>query len=97
MARALSGAVWAWTALRLSGIEFATGAHLANNLVLVLMIEPISEGAQTGREYAPGALVLDAGIHLAGVAVLLLALRSRTIQAWAAPENTPPRIADAFD
>ena len=29
-------------ALRLGGIEFSTGAHAANNLLIVLFIEPLS-------------------------------------------------------
>jgi membrane protease YdiL (CAAX protease family) len=86
VARALSGAVWAWTVLRLSGMEFAIGAHLANNLVLCLLVEPISEGAQVGRDYPLGALAGD--LAITGVLVLLLqaALRSPRVQDWAAPE-----------
>lgn len=41
--RALSGAVWTWAALRLGGLEFATGAHLANNLIIGLVWAPLSE------------------------------------------------------
>ena len=37
IARALSGAVWTWAALRLGGIEFATGAHFAGNLMISLL------------------------------------------------------------
>jgi membrane protease YdiL (CAAX protease family) len=43
VARTLSGMVWAWAALRLGGLEFAIGAHLANNLVISLIREPLSE------------------------------------------------------
>lgn len=49
VARALSGAVWTWAALRLGGIEFAIGAHWANNLVIVLLGVPISEAAQVDQ------------------------------------------------
>lgn len=51
VARAVSGAVWTWAALRLGGLEFAIGAHLANNLVIALFWQPFSE-AGTSRESA---------------------------------------------
>lgn len=43
VARAMSGAIWTWAALRLGGLEFATGAHLANNLLISLLWAPLSE------------------------------------------------------
>lgn len=43
VARAMTGVVWTWAAIRLGGLEFATGAHLAGNLVLVLLAAPPSE------------------------------------------------------
>ncbi|KQY96436.1 CPBP family intramembrane glutamic endopeptidase [Brevundimonas sp. Root1423] len=45
IARALSGTVWTWAALRLGGLEFAIGAHLANNLIISLFWQPFSEAA----------------------------------------------------
>ena len=40
-ARALAGAAFAWAALRLGGLEFAIGAHLATNLMLALFQAPM--------------------------------------------------------
>ncbi len=40
-ARALAGAAFAWAALRLAGLEFAIGAHLAANLMLALFQAPM--------------------------------------------------------
>lgn len=48
VARTLSGAVWTWAALRLGGVEFAIGAHLANNLMIGLFGAPLSE-AEVGQ------------------------------------------------
>lgn len=42
VARALSGAIWTWAAIRLGGLEFAIGAHLANNLMICLFWQPLS-------------------------------------------------------
>ena len=50
LARALSGAIWTWAAIRLGGIEFAVGAHLANNLMISVFWSPMSVAAEVGRE-----------------------------------------------
>lgn len=47
VAIAMSGFVWVWAALRLGGLEFAIGAHLGNNLMISLFVEPISEFVPT--------------------------------------------------
>ena len=49
IARALSGAIWTWAAIRLGGIEFAVGAHLGNNLMITLFGEPMSAALAVGR------------------------------------------------
>lgn len=41
VARALAGAVFAWAALRLGGLEFAIGAHVATNLMIALLQAPM--------------------------------------------------------
>ena len=57
VARALSGMVWTWAALRLGGLEFATGAHLANNLIICLLWSPLSEwrsdSTRSGSSWPP--------------------------------------------
>lgn len=49
VARALSGMVWAWAALRLGGIAFGLGAHWANNLFISWFLEPISSAAMPAQ------------------------------------------------
>jgi CAAX protease family protein len=39
--RCALGAGWAWIVLRLGGIEFAAGAHFANNLGIALLAKPV--------------------------------------------------------
>src|SRR5690606_3594609 len=41
MARALAGGVFAWAALRLGGLEFAIGAHVATNMMIALLQAPM--------------------------------------------------------
>ena len=50
VARAVSGMVWTWAALRLGGIEFAIGGHWANNLLIALLAEPMSEAAAVDQK-----------------------------------------------
>ncbi len=59
VARALSGFVWTWAALRLGGIEFAVGAHLANNLLITWLIEPMSSAALPGQAIPPIYLIFE--------------------------------------
>ena len=49
VARAMSGAIWTWAAIRLGGLEFAIGAHLANNLMITLFWQPMS-AMEVGRD-----------------------------------------------
>lgn len=81
LVRTVSGAVLAWTVLRLSGLEFALGAHLANNLVLALLVEPISEGVETGRDLPLSAVATDLASSAVLVAALAAALRSPRFRA----------------
>lgn len=49
VARALSGMVWTWATLRLGGLEFAVGSHLATNLVICLFWAPLSDVRVAGE------------------------------------------------
>lgn len=48
LTRAIMGAGFAYMTLRLGGIELATGAHAANNILIVLFVEPLSLRADQG-------------------------------------------------
>lgn len=84
VARAVSGAVWTWAALRLGGLEFAIGAHLANNLVIALFWQPFSE-AGTSRESAWS----DMGPELLS-AVIMVIMIERLANRYV---DGPPRLA----
>ena len=83
-ARAISGAVWAWTVLRLGGIEFALGAHFANNLLLTTLVDPFSEGTQVGREIPWPYIAGDVVIMGVTAALVHFALRSERGRVWLA-------------
>lgn len=88
VARAISGAVWTWAALRLGGLEFAVGAHLANNLVIALFWQPFSEAAMS-RESS----WTDLGPELVTAVVIVLFVERLACRSVDPPANLAPRPA----
>lgn len=79
--RFIMGVVWAWIVLRTNGVEFTTGAHLANNLVICLFVEPLTlqSPASTGFDTAAVAWELLSGAMLV-CAVLWMERGSRSAE-----------------
>jgi len=82
LTRALMGAGFAYMTLRLGGVEFSTGAHAANNILIVLFIEPltvstvdVAPGFSLGASFAD--LVLVAGYVVITEAVVRIPLLRR--------------------
>jgi membrane protease YdiL (CAAX protease family) len=77
LVRAVMGAGWAWIALRTDGVEFTTGAHLANNLFVALFVAPVSFAAVKPApfDYRPALVELAVVLLMAGI-VELYARRS---------------------
>jgi len=73
LVRAIMGAGWAWIALRTAGVEFTTGAHLANNLFVALFVAPVSFTAPKARPFD----LRPALVELAIVAALAVAVEVR--------------------
>jgi hypothetical protein len=59
LTRALMGAGFVYMTLRLGGIEFSTGAHAANNIMIVLFIQPLSLKAAPSSGVSGGSLAQD--------------------------------------
>lgn len=68
LARLIMGAGFCYMTLRLGGIEFATGAHAANNIFLLLFIMPMTVMPDPDQKFVPlmlgGAVVEVAGYVL---------------------------------
>ena len=71
--RCLMGAGWAWIAIRTAGVEFTTGFHLANNLLVSLFVMPAVFAAQ------PASSVNLAAVALEGVVIVALVAG---VEAW---------------
>ena len=77
LVRAAMGMGWCWIGLRLGGLEFATGAHLANNLAITLLVEPLTLKLPTGEASDPRAVLLQLAMVAVTVAVVEFVLRRR--------------------
>jgi membrane protease YdiL (CAAX protease family) len=70
LARAATGIAFGWIVLRTGGLEFAAGAHMANNLLITLFIEPLTAADVEKRPFDIGSL----GVELLGSVLLVLAV-----------------------
>ena len=67
LTRALMGAGFVYMTLRLGGIEFSTGAHAANNIMIVLFIQPLSLRPTPSTGVSSGSLAQDLFLFLSYV------------------------------
>jgi hypothetical protein len=68
--------------LRLGGIEFAVGAHAANNILILLFIQPMSLKPDPPHGFPPETLVI-APLMLAGyVALAEIVARWAPLRRW---------------
>ncbi|HEV2365267.1 MAG TPA: CPBP family intramembrane glutamic endopeptidase [Caulobacteraceae bacterium] len=84
LTRAIMGAGFAYMTLRLGGIEFSTGVHAANNILIVLLIEPLTlKTAAAPTDLTPGSLIEDV-ILVAGYVLITEAVaRWPALREWA--------------
>jgi membrane protease YdiL (CAAX protease family) len=88
LVRLAMGVGLAWMTLRLGGIEFAIGAHAANNIVILLFIQPMSLKPEPAHDFPPETLVI-APLMLAGyVALAEIAARWAPLRRWTRPAAT---------
>jgi len=82
LTRALMGAGFVYMTLRLRGVEFSIGAHAANNILILLFIQPMSLKPDPPHAFPPETLVI-APLMLAGyVAMTEFAVRWAPLRRW---------------
>ena len=80
--RLAMGVGLAWMTLRLGGIEFAIGAHAANNILILLFIQPMSLKPDPPHGFPPETLLI-APLMLAGyVALAEIVARWAPLRRW---------------
>jgi len=82
LVRLAMGVGLAWMTLRLGGIEFAIGAHAANNILILLFIQPMALKPEPPHAFPPETLVI-APLMLAGyVALAEIVARWAPLRRW---------------
>jgi len=82
LVRLAMGIGLAWMTLRLGGTEFAIGAHAANNILILLFIQPMSLKPDASHAFPPETLIV-APLMLAGyVAMAEIVARWAPLRRW---------------
>jgi membrane protease YdiL (CAAX protease family) len=99
LTRALMGAGFAYMTLRLGGIELSTGAHAANNILILLFIEPRTVKASAGHAVAAGIGLGDLVLVASYLLITEAVVRIAPLRQWAGvrpAEIAPPTLAQRF-
>ena len=82
--RALMGAGFAYMTLRLGGVEFSTGAHAANNILIVLFAEPLTMKTLAEQsKLTVGSAFQDVAMIVGYVLITEAVVRNRALRRWA--------------
>jgi membrane protease YdiL (CAAX protease family) len=84
LVRAAMGAGLTWMTLRTGGIELAIGAHAANNIVILLLIRPLSLQPDTPHPFQPTSLITAATLAVGYAAVAEAVVRWPVVTGWIA-------------
>lgn len=82
VARAVMGVVFCYMALRFGGIEFAIGAHTANNLLIVLFVQPITLNMPAPEPFQAHYLIESVVLLVMGIALTEAVFRIPALRRW---------------
>src|SRR5271165_1086459 len=84
LTRALMGAGFAYMTLRLGGVEFSTGAHAANNILIVLFAEPLTlKTLAEPSKLTLGSFAEDAALIVGYIVITEAVARLAPLRRWA--------------
>jgi membrane protease YdiL (CAAX protease family) len=92
LTRALMGAGFVYMTLRLGGIEFSTGAHAANNIMIVLFIQPLSLKPTPSTGVNGGSLAQDLFLFLSYVLMAEAVARWPLLRRWSDADQSTARL-----
>jgi hypothetical protein len=95
LTRALMGAGFVYMTLRLRGVEFSIGAHAANNILIVLFIQPLTLTPTPSTGISGASLFQDVFLFVSYVLMAELVARWGPLRRWSgadqvAAQVTPP-------
>lgn len=97
--RALMGAGFVYMTLRLGGIEFSTGAHAANNIIIVLFIQPLTTALPPPQPMTWTDPLQDGYLLVSYVVLTEVVLRWAPLRRWTGAglgEHPPAGVAQTF-
>jgi hypothetical protein len=94
--RALMGAGFTYMTLRLGGVELSCGAHAANNLMIVLFLQPLTLKPSPNAPLDAGTAISYLGLFAAYIVMAEVMVRWTPLRQWAGTEAPrPPSSAEA--
>lgn len=93
--RAFMGAGFVYMTLRLGGIEFSTGAHAANNIAIVLFLQPLSAALAPAQPVGWTDLLQDGYVLVSYVAMTELTARWAPLRRWSGADLAFPAASAA--
>jgi membrane protease YdiL (CAAX protease family) len=92
LVRAAMGVGLTWMTLRTGGIELAIGAHAANNIVILLLIRPLSLQPDTPHPFQATSLVTALAMAVGYVGVAEAVVRWPVVTGWIASLRRPATV-----
>ncbi|PXA85761.1 CPBP family intramembrane metalloprotease domain-containing protein [Caulobacter sp. D4A] len=83
LVRMVLGVGLAWATLRLGGIEFSIGAHAANNIVILLFLQPMTLAPEAPHAFRWEVVPIAAGMLALYVGLAELVARTPRLSRWA--------------
>lgn len=87
--RAVMGAGFVYMTLRLGGIEFSTGAHAANNILIVLFIQPLSLKETPSTGFGVDSLGQDVFFLVSYLLMAEVVARWPLLRRWSGADQLP--------
>jgi|SRR5579872_4745368 len=95
LTRALMGAGFVYMTLRLGGIEFSTGAHAANNIVIVLFLQPLTAHPAPSAGMNLGDMLQDGILFTSYIVMAEVTARWAPLRRWSGADLAAPTPAIA--
>ena len=95
LTRALMGAGFVYMTLRLGGIEFSIGAHAANNILIVLFLQPLTLRPTPSEGFSGGSLLQDVFLFGSYVVMAELMVRWAPLRRWSGVDRSAVPTATA--
>ncbi|HEY1427203.1 MAG TPA: CPBP family intramembrane glutamic endopeptidase [Caulobacteraceae bacterium] len=97
LTRALMGAGFVYMTLRLRGVEFSIGAHAANNMLIVLFIQPLSLTPTASTGISGASVFQDVFLFVSYLAMAELTARWTPLRRWSGADlGAESEVAKTF-